>query len=97
MEKKVNLRVEHVKHSKCRQEFLARVKKNSELCRQAKENGGMILFFFFAAFINLILNLNVEVIPSLRRIQALPKAAHTVSSVDNKPITIIPLEFSTKI
>ncbi|RKP28510.1 hypothetical protein METBISCDRAFT_20437, partial [Metschnikowia bicuspidata] len=42
IEKKVNLRVEHVKHSKCRQEFLNRVKQNAALHREAKENGTQV-------------------------------------------------------
>jgi len=40
LEKRVNLRIEHVKHSKCRQEFVARVKRNAALKREAKEKGG---------------------------------------------------------
>ena len=36
---RVNLRVEHVSPSKCREEFVARVKKNDELRREAKKNG----------------------------------------------------------
>jgi len=39
MEKRVNLRVEHVKHSKSRQEFLERVKVNAVKSREAKEKG----------------------------------------------------------
>lgn len=39
LEKRVNLRIEHVKHSKCRQEFVARVKRNAALKREAKEKG----------------------------------------------------------
>ena len=40
MEKRVNLRVEHVKHSACRQEFLDRVKRNAALKKEAKAKGG---------------------------------------------------------
>jgi large subunit ribosomal protein L21e len=43
MEKRVNLRVEHVKHSKCRQEFLDRVKSNAAKKREAKAKGGEFL------------------------------------------------------
>jgi large subunit ribosomal protein L21e len=43
MEKRVNLRVEHVKHSKCRDEFLARVKDNAAKKRDAKEKGEKVL------------------------------------------------------
>ncbi|WVF68548.1 hypothetical protein IAT40_003316 [Kwoniella sp. CBS 6097] len=39
MEKRVNIRVEHIKHSKCRQEFLDRVKSNAAKKREAKEKG----------------------------------------------------------
>ncbi|KIM62303.1 hypothetical protein SCLCIDRAFT_119842, partial [Scleroderma citrinum Foug A] len=40
IEKRVNLRVEHLRHSKCRQEFLDRVKRNHEARVAAKEKGG---------------------------------------------------------
>merc|ERR1712080_699342 len=39
IEKRVNLRVEHVKHSACRQEFLDRVKSNAAKKREAKAKG----------------------------------------------------------
>lgn len=41
IEKRVNLRVEHVRHSKCRDDFLNRVKTNAAAKRAAKERGGM--------------------------------------------------------
>ena len=44
MEKRVNLRIEHVKHSKCRQEFLDRVKENRAKKAAAKESGCKLLF-----------------------------------------------------
>ena len=37
--KKINIRIEHIKHSNCRLDFLKRVKKNEELKREAKEKG----------------------------------------------------------
>lgn len=42
IEKRVNLRVEHVRHSKCRQEFLDRVKRNHDAHAEAKEKGERI-------------------------------------------------------
>ena len=39
LEKRINLRVEHVKHSKCRQEFLNRVKENAAKKLEAKAKG----------------------------------------------------------
>ncbi|KAJ2961017.1 hypothetical protein NQZ79_g3709 [Umbelopsis isabellina] len=43
MEKRVNIRVEHVKHSKCRQEFLDRVKENARKRKEATEAGKQIV------------------------------------------------------
>ena len=40
IEKRVNIRIEHIRHSKCRQEFLARVKRNEQLRAEAKAKGG---------------------------------------------------------
>lgn len=42
IEKRVNIRIEHVKHSKCRDDFLERVKKNTELKKQAKAAGTVV-------------------------------------------------------
>lgn len=39
LEKRVNVRVEHIKHSKCRDDFLRRVKQNAQLKKDAKANG----------------------------------------------------------
>ena len=37
--KRINVRVEHVRHSKCRQEFLDRVQRNDTIKRAAKKSG----------------------------------------------------------
>ncbi|KAJ3549691.1 hypothetical protein NM688_g5155 [Phlebia brevispora] len=39
LEKRVNIRVEHIRHSGCRQEFLDRVKRNSAAHTEAKAKG----------------------------------------------------------
>ena len=39
IEKRVNLRIEHINLSRSREEFVRRVKKNAELKRQAKTDG----------------------------------------------------------
>ncbi|ODQ44822.1 hypothetical protein PICMEDRAFT_18200 [Pichia membranifaciens NRRL Y-2026] len=39
IEKRLNIKIEHVKHSKCRQEFLNRVKENSAKRAVAKASG----------------------------------------------------------
>ncbi|RSH87498.1 60S ribosomal protein L21A [Apiotrichum porosum] len=43
IEKRVNVRIEHVRHSKCRQEFLDRVKSNAAKKREAKEKGETVV------------------------------------------------------
>lgn len=40
LEKRVNVRIEHVRHSGCRKEFLQRVKTNAKILADAKEKGG---------------------------------------------------------
>ncbi|KAL4873619.1 hypothetical protein BDV12DRAFT_192599 [Aspergillus spectabilis] len=39
LEKRINVRVEHVKHSRSREDFIKRVKLNAEKKKQAKEQG----------------------------------------------------------
>jgi large subunit ribosomal protein L21e len=39
IEKRINVRVEHVRHSRSRDEFIARVKENAAKKRKAKETG----------------------------------------------------------
>lgn len=39
VKKHINVRVEHVQHSKCRDEFLQRVKRNEALRKRSKQTG----------------------------------------------------------
>ena len=39
IEKRINVRIEHVKHSKCRDNFVKRVKQNAAIKAEAKKNG----------------------------------------------------------
>ncbi|GME94345.1 unnamed protein product [Ambrosiozyma monospora] len=39
LEKRINVKIEHIKHSKCRQEFLDRVKLNAAKKAEAKKTG----------------------------------------------------------
>ncbi|KAJ1831488.1 60S ribosomal protein L21A [Coemansia sp. RSA 2706] len=39
MEKRINVRIEHVNHSKCRDDFLRRVKENAAKAKAAHERG----------------------------------------------------------
>lgn len=42
IEKRVNVRIEHIKHSRSREEFLRRVKENAEKKRKAKSEGAQV-------------------------------------------------------
>ncbi|KAJ1876644.1 60S ribosomal protein L21A, partial [Coemansia sp. RSA 486] len=39
LEKRVNIRIEHVNHSKCRDDFLRRVKENAAAAKAARAEG----------------------------------------------------------
>ncbi|OLL22085.1 60S ribosomal protein L21-A [Neolecta irregularis DAH-3] len=39
MEKRVSIRIEHVRHSKCREDFIRRVKENAQKRKEAKARG----------------------------------------------------------
>lgn len=49
IEKRVNVRVEHVRKSRSREEFLTRVKANAEKRKKAKESGEMVQLKRFPA------------------------------------------------
>lgn len=42
IEKRINVRIEHVRHSRSREEFLTRVKTNAAKKRQAKTDGTQV-------------------------------------------------------
>lgn len=69
IEKRVNLRIEHVRHSKCRQEFLERVKLNAQKKREAREKGERVL----------VKRLPVE--PREARVVSLTAAPETITPV----------------
>lgn len=41
--KRINVRVEHISHSKCREDFIRRVKENERLRKEAKTNGVKVI------------------------------------------------------
>lgn len=95
IEKRVNIRVEHIRHSKCRQEFLDRVKRNHEAHVKAKESGGTSL-----ALVRLLSHSLGRVFlerVSLKRVHALPRGSRIVSTADNAPQTIVPVPYETTI
>jgi large subunit ribosomal protein L21e len=51
IEKRVNVRIEHIKHSKCRDDFLRRVKENAIKKKEARAKKGGKVY-------NRLINLN---------------------------------------
>ncbi|KAJ2678507.1 Pyrimidine nucleotide transporter, mitochondrial [Coemansia spiralis] len=43
LEKRINVRIEHVRHSKCREDFLRRVKENAAAAKAASESGNRVI------------------------------------------------------
>jgi large subunit ribosomal protein L21e len=76
LEKRVNVRIEHVKHSKCRQAFVNRVKENAAKKREAAVKGEQAI---------------------VKRVPALPRHAHKVSTSSNMPESIFPVAYETTI
>lgn len=76
IEKRINIRIEHVSPSRSREDFLKRVKKNAALKKQATTDGSPV---------------------EIKRQPVMPRAARTVSMVDNKPETVVPIAYETTI
>lgn len=56
---RINIRIEHVNHSKCREDFMRRVKENERKRKEAKDNKVEVLLnrqvsFYFVAFKNCV-------------------------------------------
>jgi large subunit ribosomal protein L21e len=51
IKKRIHVRVEHVQPSRCREDFLNRVKKNAELKKQAKKDKSMCNLFWFILYL----------------------------------------------
>jgi large subunit ribosomal protein L21e len=96
LEKRVNVRVEHIKHSKCRQEFLDRVVANDQKKKEAKEAGGKLSFSIFSLVGIRLLNFVILLVSfNLKRIPAQPREARHISTKFNVPQTIAPIAYET--
>ena len=95
IEKRVNIRVEHIKHSKCRQDFLRRVKENSKLREEAKDKPGTSLKKH--PFILDDIYGFKELRKARRRVQALPREAEIIITNGEQPLTMTPVPYATTI
>lgn len=71
--KRISVRIEHVKHSACRLDFLKRVKANEQAKREAKAAG--------------------QKAPDCKRHPKQPIGAHMVSTKDNEPQFLAPIQY----
>merc|ERR1712048_410788 len=78
--KKINIRIEHLRHSKCRDDFLRRVKEN-EVKKRAASNH--IYQISIISDNNQSKQAGVKV--DCKRYPVQPRPAHTVSSKNNTP------------
>ena len=100
IEKRVNIRVEHIRHSKCRQEFLDRVKRNNAAHAEAKEKGGACIHTYPVVSVRVLMSCDCGGCTErvdLRRKQVLPRGAYVVSTKDNVPQTMVPVPYETTI
>ena len=95
IEKRVNIRVEHIRHSKCRQEFLDRVKRNHDAHVEAKAKGGEYCRHLYQFRLFMLVPFSERV--NLKRQPVLPRGSHTVSTKDNAPQTMTPVRYETTI
>lgn len=73
---RINIRIEHVKHSKCREDFLRRVKENELKRKDAKEKG---IKSSLKRQVICLLKLFVQYWPSFPFYSLLPQEKHTLS------------------
>jgi large subunit ribosomal protein L21e len=73
--KRINVRIEHVAHSTCRQDFLERVKANEAKKKEARAKGEKLP------------------VSALKRQPPQPRAAHVVTTANNKPKTVAPVPY----
>ncbi|KAG9330656.1 hypothetical protein JZ751_023423, partial [Albula glossodonta] len=85
--KRINVRIEHIKHSKSRDSFLQRVKENEKKKIEAKQAGTWVelkrQFWNIPVSSNVILPLQ----------PAAPRPAHFVSTKNNEPQLLEPIPY----
>lgn len=88
--KRINVRVEHVKHSKCREDFLQRMKKNDELKKKYNEEKKKYNEEKKAGK-----KPEKPVKPQLKRMPAQPRGSEFVKVIrHNKPTTLAPTAYT---
>lgn len=94
--KRINLRVEHVSHSKCRQEFLDRVKTNAAKRKEAKTNGSTSFWLLgLCRCADGSKRAKPLVQVSVKRLPAAPRQRHYISAAKTSVETITPVPYES--
>ena len=80
MEKRVNIRCEHVRHSKCREDFIRRVKENAQKKKEAKASGEQVNLKRIPALPRVANTIQISKENAIETLR--PIAYDTVSSLD---------------
>lgn len=84
--KRIHVRIEHVRKSRCREDFLKRVKDNQAIRQDAKKQGSQSLPFFS-------LNSSEKDVPAIRRTPGWPKKGSFVKTNKTEIEGVVPLKY----
>lgn len=92
--KRIHVRVEHVNKSRCREDFLNRVRKNEQLKAEAKKAGSMHICTTLQCISHVSFPF-AEKLPAeaIKRLPAQPKAGGIVKAHKTEIQTIAPVKF----
>ena len=93
--KKINVRIEHIQHSKCRQDFLRRVEENAAAKKAGKKSWELKRFVSLAMACHARGASPVGANPGLAAVAQpqQPKEAEVVNFSENQPVEVHPLKF----
>ena len=93
--KSINVRIEHIQPSRCREDFLNRVKENANRWKIAKEKKEEVKIMFFlvsSSLTDTLIYYRFQV-GCLKRQPVGPRPGHFVSTKKNKPVLVEPIPY----
>jgi len=87
VKKRIHVRIEHVKRSRCREEVLNRVRQNEELKAKARETGGAVSSTHTIEIFSCVEKVD------LKRKQAGPRPELMLSGVMDELVTVAPIPY----
>lgn len=90
----INVRIEHIQPSRCREDFLARVKENTKKKRIAREKNEKVKKMLASLVVLLLTDTNhFFQVGCLKRQPIGPRPGHFVSTKKNKPVLVEPIPY----